>query len=48
MSGSAGNTDLDDTDDEEEPIEEWKHIREFYKCIEINSVDQHLVEAAQQ
>ena len=47
MSGSAGDADLDDADDEE-PIGEWNFIREFETSIEIDLVDQHLLEVARQ
>jgi hypothetical protein len=47
MSGSAGDADLDDTDDEE-PIGEWNVIREFETSIEIDLVDRHLLEVARQ
>jgi hypothetical protein len=37
MSGSAGDANLDDADDEE-PIGEWNFIREFETSIEIDLV----------
>ena len=47
MSGSAGDADLDDADDEE-PIGEWNFIRDFETSIEIDVVDRHLLEVARQ